>query len=102
MIAQADESGTQEPALESITGGDSFTDLGAVGRFGFTFHKLMALRVERIGVAGDEGSQADPASGIMASVLKVAELFDEFGLARALGAEPQGKNMVEHPDQHLK
>ena len=62
----------------------------------------MALDIEWLGLAGGEWGQADPARGVAAGVLEIADLLDEGRLAGAQRARVQGMNMIEHPYEHLQ
>jgi len=66
------------------------------------FGQLMTLAVERFRRSRGKGGQPDPAGGVAAGSLKIADLLDQRGLTRAYRAHVQGIDMMQHPYHHLE
>ena len=100
-VLQAHQRGTQGPAL-SVAGRNGLGDGRTGGRSGLAINQLVPLRIERLGLSGGEGGQADPAGGIAAGILESTHLLDEVRLAGTERALVQGIDVVEHADEDLE
>src|ERR1051325_4212555 len=93
-IIQPHERGTKEPPLESVTGGNRFCHSRVWSRFEMLIGQLVTLPVERFRRSRCKTAQPDPAGGVAAGILKIADLLDQRGLTRAHRAHVQSIDMI--------